>query len=579
MRLLSYYDISVDMDRHNAQQGGNNYRTRIASINELLNEVAQPNTGSGNGTSTSQPVVTTQTQPYPVTHFPLQPHQFPVPSFPTQPQPYPVPPFASQPQSVPLVPAPPQPQLSHIFPFTPYQPHPFLSHPSDTRKRPGAFLTPLHLNNEPKRRRLPYPSPNPVYQTSSSNSESYPAPVSPNPRPQAGPSYRPILPNNQRMFPTPLGPNASAEEKRFARDALLYRLITGTTTPGEEECLRRCRRVDGALTSYEPIFINFPVFQRSTFEADIRRVQALDSNSPEFSKAIMRSLYEASQRFAATSPEFTETMNPAPQWTVPELNRLVSISKLYHFRWNDIARQFPGRSTHSCQLKYNMMMSRRNVRKNAWPLEEVELLKRIYNEENGNLKEVAKRMPGRGYEAIRKRWFKIKDTVAYSSWSPEEDKQLEDLTLKFGRSYELIASKFPGKSVADVKVRISHMTKHSTALSHMIANRWKAEEDRKIMDLVERHGIENIEDHLNEVPGRSAAAFLTRFRTLFPNSEHLSNRGSRWTPQEDQRLANLVAVFGHDWSEIEKSFPNRSRNAVKNRWLISDFNTTLNHPE
>ena len=42
----------------------------------------------------------------------------------------------------------------------------------------------------------------------------------------------------------------------------------------------------------------------------------------------------------------------------------------------------------------------------------------------------------------------------------------------------------------------------------------------------------------------------------------------RWTPEEDEKLAELYKKFNGNWNEIIPKFPNRSKYAIINRWQI-----------
>eukprot|EP00960_Hanusia_phi_P074814 768320-Hanusia_phi.AAC.12 len=76
---------------------------------------------------------------------------------------------------------------------------------------------------------------------------------------------------------------------------------------------------------------------------------------------------------------------------------------------------------------------------------------------------------------------------------------------------------------------------------------------------------------LTEMAKRNASGLANRSSILFSSDlDTVKQVGkkvrSSWTPEEDRVLIDLHAQFGNEWKRISASFPDRSYNAVKNRW-------------
>jgi hypothetical protein len=82
------------------------------------------------------------------------------------------------------------------------------------------------------------------------------------------------------------------------------------------------------------------------------------------------------------------------------------------------------------------------------------------------------------------------------------------------------------------------------------------------MDAVTRLGTSDWNRVAAEVPGFSGRQCRERWKNyLSPNLTE-----GPWTSEEDQMLVDAFHKLGSKWSVITKSFPNRSRNSIKNRY-------------
>ena len=90
---------------------------------------------------------------------------------------------------------------------------------------------------------------------------------------------------------------------------------------------------------------------------------------------------------------------------------------------------------------------------------------------------------------------------------------------------------------------------------------WCKEEDDKLIEAVQAHGIDNWKAVASIVLGRSAKQCRDRYKLkLDPTINH-----GPWTKAEDDRLLELAAEYGRAWTKIARSMPGRTENAVKSR--------------
>ncbi|GKG25782.1 transcription factor MYB44-like protein, partial [Tanacetum coccineum] len=75
--------------------------------------------------------------------------------------------------------------------------------------------------------------------------------------------------------------------------------------------------------------------------------------------------------------------------------------------------------------------------------------------------------------------------------------------------------------------------------------RWSPEEDHMLLNLAEKHGLENWSLISESLPGRSGLSCSSRWFSLQRS----------FTPEEDEMLQNLLEKHGPNWSLISESIP------------------------
>ena len=143
-------------------------------------------------------------------------------------------------------------------------------------------------------------------------------------------------------------------------------------------------------------------------------------------------------------------------------------------------------------------------------------------------------------------------------WSVEDDERLRALVSECDDiDWPVVAAHFPAKTQQQVMERWVKVLD-----PNLMKGSWTGQEDQTIIRFVEVHGRKSWTKLAELLPGRIGKQCRERWiNHLDPGINH-----GPFTQEEDRRIIELHQIHGNKWSKIAAFIPNRTCNAIKNRW-------------
>jgi hypothetical protein len=167
-------------------------------------------------------------------------------------------------------------------------------------------------------------------------------------------------------------------------------------------------------------------------------------------------------------------------------------------------------------------------------------------------------------------------TRATGHWTPDEDAKLTSAVAntsmkKHKTDWVAVAAQVPGRTRGQCRDRWKLVLDPSidrTPPGH--TGQWVEDEDIKLKDAVQRHGVKNWVAISALVPGRTKKQCRYRWHVVINcGIDRANGHTGKWTPDEDIKLKDAVRTYGgKNWVLIAELVPGRTNLQCRKRWRI-----------
>ncbi|KAM9083897.1 snRNA-activating protein complex subunit 4 isoform 2-T5 [Megaptera novaeangliae] len=198
------------------------------------------------------------------------------------------------------------------------------------------------------------------------------------------------------------------------------------------------------------------------------------------------------------------------EWSAQEVEQLKGIAARHgHLNWQRIAKELgTWRSAFQCLQKHQQHSPA--LKRSAWTQEEDRALAQLVQQMRVGshipYRRIVYYMEGRDSMQLIYRWTKSLDPgLKKGLWAPEEDAKLLQAVAKYGeQDWFKIREEVPGRS--DVQCRDRYLRRLHFSLKK---GRWNSKEEEKLIELIEKYGVGNLEAEMYEKKERNVTHFLS----------------------------------------------------------------------
>jgi hypothetical protein len=159
----------------------------------------------------------------------------------------------------------------------------------------------------------------------------------------------------------------------------------------------------------------------------------------------------------------------------------------------------------------------------------------------------------------KKNIFILSKVKRVKNWTNEEDELLMKMAEKYDfKNWNAVAEHLSGRSAIQCSARYKRIK------PGIIKGAWTEEEDELLLDLLKRFG-KNWSLISKYMPSRSGK----QIRDRFLNALDPSILKDKFTPEEDEKILEMYAVLGSQWSKIALYLHRRTGDMIKNRFYSS----------
>jgi myb proto-oncogene protein len=152
-------------------------------------------------------------------------------------------------------------------------------------------------------------------------------------------------------------------------------------------------------------------------------------------------------------------------------------------------------------------------------------------------------------------------------WAEDEDIKLKDaVQLHGGKNWAAIAALVPSRTKIQCWSRWNDVLDPSIARGS--TRKWTADEDMKLKDAVQTHGVKNWVAISALFPSRTKRQCWHRWDdALDPSIDRTNGRTGEWTADEVIKLKDAVQTHGgRNWTAIAALVPGRTKQQCDNKW-------------
>ncbi|KAK8137845.1 hypothetical protein PG984_001225 [Apiospora sp. TS-2023a] len=142
-------------------------------------------------------------------------------------------------------------------------------------------------------------------------------------------------------------------------------------------------------------------------------------------------------------------------------------------------------------------------------------------------------LPRRTNKDCRKRWYKVRSDFIKGTWSREEDRKLQQAVQQHGLKWALVSRDVESRNADQCAKRWQHGLRPD--LKH---TPWQPEEDAKLLQAMEKHGNKWKKIATLDLPNRSSHDIRNRSVVLSRREKRLSKKGLSTGPQHTEKSAS-----------------------------------------
>jgi hypothetical protein len=214
------------------------------------------------------------------------------------------------------------------------------------------------------------------------------------------------------------------------------------------------------------------------------------------------------------------------------------------------------------------------ARRHWTPAEDDKLKNAVQIHGGKNWDAIAHLVSSRTNEQCSKRWHGVLDarivgtTVRKGKWTPEEDDKLKDAVQMHGvKNWEVIARLVPGRMKVQCSRRWKYALDARIVGTTVRTGKWTPDEDDKLRNAVQMHDGKKWDAIACLVSGRTKRQCSNRWYVLDARIVGMAVRTGKWTSDEDGNLKNAVQIHGSkNWDAIVRLVPGRTSNQCHGRW-------------